>query len=73
MSKNSYAYTQNQEVALAAWVMETRFKKERWEGSGLLYAEQNLSYGEELYRIYIVLRFILQIWDGSRNKQGKIG
>ena len=52
--------------------METRSKTTRWEGSGLIYAEQNSSYGGELYGIYIVLRFILQMWDGSNNKRGKI-
>ena len=58
VSDASYAYTLNQEVASAAWVMETRSKKERWGGSGLIYAENNTSYGGELYGIYIVLRFI---------------
>ena len=45
VSDASYAYTLNQEVASAAWVMETRSKKERCGGSGLIYAENNTSYG----------------------------
>lgn len=72
MSDASYAYTQNQDVVSASWVMETRSRKERWEGSGLINAKQNSSYGGELYGIYIVLRFILEMWDGSNNKTGKI-
>ena len=62
---------QIQAVASAAWVMETRSRKERWEGSMLIYAEQNSSYGRDFYGIYIVLRFILQMRDESNNKQGK--
>ena len=45
VSDASYAYTQNQEVALATWVMETRSKKVRLEGSGLIYTEQKSYYG----------------------------
>ncbi len=71
MSDALYPYTQIQDVASAAWVMETRSKKERWERSGIIYAEQNSFYGGELYGIYIVLRFILQMWDGFGNKQAR--
>ena len=52
--------------------METRSKKDRWEGSGLINVEQNSSYGREMYRIYIALRFILEMWDKSNKKPGKI-
>ena len=70
-SDASYAYTQNSNVASAAWVTETISKKERRKGSGLIDAEKS-SYGGEMYRIYIVLRFILEIWDESNNNLGKI-
>ena len=63
VSNASYAYTQNQEMSLVARDMKTRSKRERWEGSGLIYAEQKSSHGEELYGIYIFLIFILQMWD----------
>ena len=51
--------------------METRSKKERWGGLGLIYAQNNTSYGGELYGIYIVLRFIVQMWKQDSTK-GKI-
>ena len=51
--------------------METRSKKERWGGSGLIYAENNTSYGGELYGIHIVSGFILQMWSKD-DKKGKI-
>ena len=75
VSDASYAYTLNQEVTSTAWVMETRSKKERWGGPGLIYAENNTSYGGELYGIYIVLIFILQMWKedtGKRENQNKM-
>ena len=67
----SCAYTQNQDVAVEIWSMETRSQQERWEGSGLINTEKNLLYGGELYGIYIVLRFIVKMWDESNNKNGK--
>ena len=41
-------------------------------GSGLIYAQNNTSYGGELYGIYIVLRFILQMWRQDTGKKEKI-
>ena len=38
----------------------------------IIYAEQNLSYEGELYSIYIVLRLIFEMQDGSNNQKGKI-
>ena len=52
--------------------METRCKKDWWEGFRLINAQQKYSYGGEFYGIYIVLRFILEMLDESNNKPGKI-
>ena len=51
--------------------METIFRQERWERSGLINMEQKSSHGGELYAVFIVLRFIVEIWDGSNNQRGK--
>ena len=37
----------------------------------MINVEQNSLYGGKLYDIYIVLRFIVKIWDGSNNQKGK--
>ena len=52
--------------------METRIRQERWEGSWLINADQISLYGRELYDIYIVLGFIVKMWDGSNNQKGRI-
>ena len=60
------------EVAAAAWVLETKDGRFQWEGSGLMKAENNSSYGGELYGIYLILRFVQCMWDGNSGLQGKI-
>ena len=60
------------EVAAAAWVLETKDRKYQWEGSGLMKAKNNSSYGGELYGIYLILRFVQKMWDGRCGFQGKI-
>ena len=52
--------------------METLSRQQSWECSGLINAEQNSPYGGELYSIYIVLRFIADMWDSSSNKSVNI-
>ena len=64
-------YTKNQDVTSAGWIMEARPRKEKWEGPGLINAEQNSSYGGEGYDIYILLRFILEMLDVSKNQEKK--
>ena len=59
-------------TAAAACSIWTRSRQERLESSGLINAEQNSLYGGELCGIYIVLRFIVKIWDGSNNQKGEI-
>ena len=41
------------EVEAAAWVLETKDGQDQWEGFGLMKAENNSSYGGELYGIYL--------------------
>ena len=53
--------------------MKTRCRQEIWKGSKLINVEQNSLYRGELYGIYIVLRFIVEMWDGSNNQKEKIG
>ena len=60
------------EVAVAAWFMETKDCKYQWEGSGLMKAKNNSPYGGELYGIYLILRFVQEMWDGRCGFQGKI-
>ena len=68
----SYVYVQNQDVAAAAWKMKTRSKLKKWEGSSWINAENSSSYGEELYGIYIVLRFIIYMLEERDGKPGVI-
>ena len=52
--------------------METIWKQQRSKGSGLINVEHNYALGGKLYGFYIVLRFILDMWDGSDDKPGEI-
>ena len=42
--------------------METDDQVVQWEGSGLMYARRNFSYGGEVYGIYLVCRFSSDMW-----------
>ena len=39
----------------------------------MINTKQNSSYQGKIYGIYIALRFIVEMWDGSNNQKGKIG
>ena len=59
-------------VAAAAWVLETKDGIYQWEGLGLMKAENNSSYGGELYGLYLILRFVQEMWEENRGFIGKI-
>ena len=59
-------------MAAEALVLETNDGKFQWEGSGLMKDENNSSYGDELYGIYLILRLIQDMWDRNSGYKGKI-
>ena len=58
----SYAQLKNKHVAAAAWIMETISQQYQWQGSGLVYAPNNSSYGGEIYRLYLICWFLHEMW-----------
>ena len=56
VSDASYAYMQNHDVVAAAWKMEIKSKLQKWEGSILINAKNNLSYLVYIVKIFIIDR-----------------
>lgn len=53
-------------VASVAWVEETRESSFQWEYYGLLRVENNSFYGEELYGICLILKFVKEMWKDTK-------
>ena len=58
----SYALLRNKQITAATWYMETISQQHQWQGSVLVYAPNNSSYGGEIYGIYLVCRFLHEMW-----------
>ena len=68
----SYSPMFSTTMAAAAWLMETKKQRFSWNGSGLCTAKYNSSYGGEIYGIYLILRFLNEIWPDNDSKKGSI-
>lgn len=42
--------------------MKTGDQTVKWQGSGLMFSRRNCSYGGEIYGIYLVCRFLSNMW-----------
>ena len=72
VSDASYMPQYSSSIAAAAWRVETTCGSYHWTGSGLFRAENNSSYGGELYGIYLILRFLHATWPSHPGSQGCI-
>ena len=62
VSDASFYMSKNEDVVAAAWQLETDDQLVQWEGSGLMFVRKNSSYGGEIYCIYLVCRFLSDMW-----------
>ena len=62
VSDASFFLSKNEDVISVAWQMETDDQTVQWQGSGLMFVRRNSSYGGEIYGIYLVCRFLSDMW-----------